>query len=692
LLQVIIVATQKTRVKTSQPETELTPDTGVILSDCNGTLQEYLDFNLLEQELCKFGTVAAVTHCPDLRDSRQCSEAIHYLVESGARRITVGGPGREQYEEQFRKILKKEKVNYGYWWPVNIREECGLACSGKDAATSKALSRLATAVKRVALSQPVSVTRKPVRQNVIVVGAGIAGLQTAVSLSKLGMEVSLVHSQVILGGTVIEMPELYSYVCNSQGESEEAVMHTVNQLAKTVRASDAITVYPRTSLKSVEGELGDFTVTVLHGSREEVLKAGAIVLATGSGTEPAMDHREMYQSTRVVDVSRLLSMIRKGSSFKRVAIIMDIVAEQDRAVTAQVLSAAELLANRYASHVKIYCRNVRVASTGLERLYRRTREAGVIVLKVNDTPDIQAGSTSVAITVYDPVAEQKVTDEFDLAVIADLQPGNNGNAMSAPVGGLRRGPDGAIQFDDVWLLPSQTNRPGIFVAGAARGNSEFREALTDGMAVAMEIHGLLSEGTIEVTDDVATVDADKCVLCLTCLRLCPHGAIRIGYENNAADVSPVSCQRCGICVSECPAEAITLPGYTDEQMAAEIGDKPRVTVFACENSAIPAADAAAAAGCTYSTDIEIIRVPCTGKVDPRSVLSALENGAESVLVLGCHPESCKYLSGSSRAAERIERIAALLEKVGVDGSRVRFGGIASVEPAAFIRYVQEATR
>jgi coenzyme F420-reducing hydrogenase delta subunit len=82
-----------------------------------------------------------------------------------------------------------------------------------------------------------------------------------------------------------------------------------------------------------------------------------------------------------------------------------------------------------------------------------------------------------------------------------------------------------------------------------------------------------------------------------------------------------------------------------------------------------------------------VRVPCSGKIDPRTVLAALEKGASKVIVMGCHPENCKYLSGSSRAEKRMARLSAMLEKAGVDRSRVVFTGIASVESARFAESV-----
>jgi coenzyme F420-reducing hydrogenase delta subunit len=83
----------------------------------------------------------------------------------------------------------------------------------------------------------------------------------------------------------------------------------------------------------------------------------------------------------------------------------------------------------------------------------------------------------------------------------------------------------------------------------------------------------------------------------------------------------------------------------------------------------------------------LVRVPCAGLVDPRSVLAALEKGAGKVLILGCHPDSCRSLQGATRAKRRCDRLRAALAQAGVDATRVEFKGMASVEGDRFVEYV-----
>jgi len=553
----------------------------------------------------------------------------------------------------------------------------GTAESPKDIAGSMAQ---AEAVSALVMHQtglgPDTASGEPADHDVLVVGGGVSGLRAAVMLGELGYRVGLIHDRDEPGGAASAAPELYAYLDRTAEASVAGVKDVVAGLVRAAGEQANLDIYAGVRPASIQGEAGAFRMTVGRNGDPRVLQARAVVLATGANERPVAE----ANAAPILGLGALPDLVRSEECCGRVAIVLDTAGEQGRAVWAQVLSAAEQLAERSA-RVKIYCGSVRVATAGLESLYRRARDAGVVIAKSTAPPAVVADGDKVTVRAEDPIAGVSVTEEFDLAVMADLRPQNCGVADT--VERLRVGPDAELQYNNVWLMPGLTNRPGIFVAGGARGNSEFREALTDGLAVAYEVHGLLAGDDLKPRDDVAQVDAEKCVLCLTCMRICPHGAITIDCENEAARPSPVSCRRCGVCVAECPAQAITLPGFTDDEMAAQVGKQPGLVVFACENSAVPAAEDSGQAG-----EVELIKVPCAGDVDPRMVLSALEKGAEKVLIVGCHPENCRYLSGSSRAEKRSERLVARLEKAGVDRDRVAFRGIASVQAGKFTEYVK----
>lgn len=684
---------------------------GIVLCDCGGQLRKRLDFARLKRELSKEVRVASVAVCSDLCAERHCVAAIKSATSGGAKRLVVAACAREKIQKPLYDALSKRKLNNGLSWMVNIRELCALAYKDKGRATAKAREHILAGVRRVQLAQPVKARFMPLGKNIAVIGAGVAGLQATTALAGLGYRVALLHNDRELGGVTGTMPELFGYVGAGPDDSFTRVKALVDALVAEVRQSKNVTVYSSTPVKAVQGEAGNFSVIAASANGEKLLKASAVVIAAGCDYMPALQTVGGKDSC-IVDMGGLLQRVRHGPLPGKIAIVMDVAGEQGRAVSAQVFSIAERIAGRAGIQVKLFCRNARVAATGMESLYRRSRQAGLLVVKGDKTPVITLNGNKALLCWKDEVVESELNEEFDLVASADLSPRPSsrhsslasaklpaepgwataegaGTLSGGIVAGLRTGPDGTAQYDNIRLLPVGTNRPGVFVAGSARGNSELRDALADGLAAAAQAHALLWTGRMQVRDDVATVDTDKCVLCLTCVRICPHGAVSVDDKKKSASVSPVSCQRCGTCAAECPACAITLPGYTDEQFAAEAGDKPRVIVFACENSALPAAEAVGAMGVGCGNAVQLIRVPCAGDVSPRNVLAALEKGIQKVVVMGCHPESCLYLNGSCRAAGRMERLQGMLEKAGVDKSRVSFVGMAPVELVKLVEYAKE---
>ncbi len=93
----------------------------------------------------------------------------------------------------------------------------------------------------------------------------------------------------------------------------------------------------------------------------------------------------------------------------------------------------------------------------------------------------------------------------------------------------------------------------------------------------------------------------------------------------------------------------------------------------------------------YPTNIKIIRVPCTGKVDVRHLLRCIQQGADGAYCVGCLEGACHYNEGNLRARARVEYIKTLLEEVGLEGDRVRMYNLTSGEGPTFAAYAKEMT-
>jgi heterodisulfide reductase subunit A-like polyferredoxin len=133
--------------------------------------------------------------------------------------------------------------------------------------------------------------------------------------------------------------------------------------------------------------------------------------------------------------------------------------------------------------------------------------------------------------------------------------------------------------DNLKLRPMDFTREGIFLAGLAHYPKFIEETIAQALATAGRAMTILSKDLLEVGGTVAIVDQEKCVGCLTCVRVCPFqipavdpNAVGIGSIMGAAFIEPSLCSGCGTCTSECPADAIQLRHYRDDQLV--LADEP----------------------------------------------------------------------------------------------------------------------
>jgi F420-non-reducing hydrogenase iron-sulfur subunit len=118
---------------------------------------------------------------------------------------------------------------------------------------------------------------------------------------------------------------------------------------------------------------------------------------------------------------------------------------------------------------------------------------------------------------------------------------------------------------------------------------------------------------------------------------------------------------------------------------------PKIVAFLCNWCSYAGADLAGISRIQYPPSIRVIRVPCSGRVDPFYILKALQNGADGVLVSGCHPGDCHYLTGNYVARRRFAVLNDLLEFVGIDPGRVSFSWVSAAEGERFAEVVRDVT-
>ena len=122
-------------------------------------------------------------------------------------------------------------------------------------------------------------------------------------------------------------------------------------------------------------------------------------------------------------------------------------------------------------------------------------------------------------------------------------------------------------------------------------------------------------------------------------------------------------------------------------MVSENTFEPKIVGFLCNWCSYAGADLAGISRIQYPPNLRIVRVPCSGRVNPLYIIKSLQHGADGVLVSGCHPGDCHYISGNYYARRRFTLLRSLLEAVGIEPGRINFSWVSAAEGEKFAQVV-----
>jgi heterodisulfide reductase subunit A-like polyferredoxin len=513
------------------------------------------------------------------------------LETGGIERVVVIGGSPKRYEASFQKLRYPLPFNPYLFAVANIREQALWTVPDEGAALERAKAAISKTIRSISNSKPIETHFLPLKPEVLILGGGITGISVAQELSNAGIHVFLVEKGAHLGGRALELRRFYNQPLDVQKWMDEKI--------STVKHDHQITFFTHSELKRLHGHLGRFQAKIQGPDRTEtVLSVSAIVVATGvtarRETKGIHGHKRV---TVLPEMENLLfqkgspSLLWDGKKVEKVTYLLDGFNEDVKIDSIHAIKQSLALREHFGCQVAILCKDVKVAADGMERLYRKAREKGVLFFKYEDPPKLSIVNGQIRVDVKDTTAIQK-NEQWPVSILSDLVVVSEAFVPAEETESLSRllkihlGDRGFLMEDNPQLARVRSNRRGIFVAGACRFPQEVSESLTEATAVAQEVTALLSKGTYTYDLAVAEVDPKKCAVCYTCPRLCPHSAITVekyGAKNvyrtagageetkwGAAKVDPASCYGCGICVAECPAKAITLHHSTDTQIYAQM--------------------------------------------------------------------------------------------------------------------------
>jgi heterodisulfide reductase subunit A len=571
---------------------------GIFIDALNGSIPKTFIKRIINI-LQEFPEIFFYIEEEDLTSPEGLERMAKRLEAEGVDRVLIIGGSPKIYETSFLKWNHPPVVgsirlplNPYLFSIANVREQALWATANEDSALDRAKTIIGKMILMASASQSIEAQSLPLKPEVLILGGGITGIFIALELARSGIHVTLLEKGKGLSGRATELRKFY----NRPEEVQQWIDEKVSEIHKTSN----ITVITQAQLKRLDGHLGRFQGMIQRDDRTETaLSSSAIVVATGYATQREI--KGIYSHKRVITLSEMEKLLSEatGSSFQRegekvkmVTFILDGVNEDIKIDSINAIKQSLALQEHFECQVAILCKDVKVAADGMERLYRKAREKGVLFFKYDELPRLSMVNGKIQVDVKDTAAIQK-SDQWPVSILSDLVIINEAFVPTseterlAVILKLHLGDRGFFMEDNPQLLRVRSNRRGIFVAGACRFPQEVSETLIEARAAAQEVIDLLSKGTYPYDLAVAEVDPQKCAVCYTCPRLCPHSAITVekyaegnvyetyqieqGMKWGAAKVDPVACYGCGICVAECPAKAITLHHLTDDQVYAQMG-------------------------------------------------------------------------------------------------------------------------
>jgi heterodisulfide reductase subunit A len=342
------------------------------------------------------------------------------------------------------------------------------------------------------------------------------------------------------------------------------------------------------------------------------------------------------------------------------------------------------------AEITVYYIDIRAKGKGFEEMYRRARLAGIRFIKGLPAEVVENDDTSLTLVGENILLGELYEHRQDLVILSVGLEARKDSDKVQRLLGVARSSDGFFAEKHPKLEPVDTATTGIFLAGAAESPKDIRDSSTQAKAAASRASRLMKEGKIRIEALTAEVREELCAACGICESVCPFNAIHV---DGTSKVTEAACQGCGVCSAACPVGAITMHNFTDEQILAQIEAalaeraEEKAIVFTCNWCSYAGADMAGTSRLEYDPSVRLIRLMCSGRLNPKFVLRAFELGAAGVLVTGCHPGECHYQSGNYKALSRYQLLKGLLRSLGIAEERLSLEWVSAAEGEKFAQVV-----
>lgn len=504
--------------------------------------------------------------------SQDTQEKIKRIIkENSLNRVVIASCSPRTHEPLFQETLRECGLNKYLLEMANIRDQDSwVHINQPQAATEKAKDLVHMAVARAALLEPLEeITLKPT-SSALVIGGGVAGMVSALSLADQGYKVHLVEKGNKLGGHALKLRKTF------RGED---IKSYITDLVNRVKGHPLIDTYVNSQVRDAGGYVGNFKSTIATETEVRGIHHGVTIIATGAHSLKPNEYLygknphilRWFQLDKMID--REPEVIKKADTW--VFILCVGSREPERPYCSKVCcthalrNALELKTLNPNMEIYILYRDIRTYGMR-EGLYTEARDKGIVFIRydLDHKPDVKEENNGrLKVRVIDSLLGEPITIYPDFITLQTaIIPRDHENL--AKLFKVPMNEDKFLVEAHMKLRPVDFATQGIYVAGLVHYPKPIDESIAQAQAVAARAGNILSKNHIMAEGVVASVNEELCAACLTCVRVCPYNVPFVNQQGKAC-IEAVKCQGCGICAAECPAKAITFRHFRDEQIIAE---------------------------------------------------------------------------------------------------------------------------
>jgi len=555
------------------------PKVGVFVCRCGANIGRVVDVPSVVQYACSLKNIAHAEESTFACAADTAQKISETIKAKGLNRVVIAACTPRTHEPLFRDTLREAGINPYYFDMANIREHCSWVHSReKEDATQKAKDIVRMSAARVSRLEALQEIRLPVDRRALVVGGGLAGMTSALSLAEQGFEVYLVEKDKELGGIARRI----HYTL----EGMDVQAHLRDLIGKVYR-HPSIHVSTECTITEASGYVGNFITKVKSEGWVREIRHGITIIATGAEEYKPTEY--LYgQDDRVLTQLELEERIAKGEekvmSSQGMVMIQCVGCRQEdrnycsRVCCDQAIKNALKLKERNAEMaIYILFRDMRTYGFK-EDHYREASSKNIRFIRYepDDKPQVEAveedGKPVLRVTATDPILGQKLAIDTDSVVLAAaVIPAATSHEVSK-LFKIPFNPDGFFQEAHVKLRPVDSAADGVFLCGTAHYPKHISETISQAYAAAGRAATILTKDSVAASGAICEVNESACVSCGGCISVCTYDAIDFHETptGKKARVNPILCKGDGLCSSRCPTAAISLKHFTNEEIFAQI--------------------------------------------------------------------------------------------------------------------------